>query len=214
MVRMTTNQPERFGKYRVLKLLGEGGFAKVYLVEDENGALWALKHLREKLVKQDPSCQEQFEREARMQKGLKHDHIVGVHDFNAKEGYLVLDYVHEGETLKTIVERDYPDGMGLDIIFDILEPLEEALTYIHHANLAHLDITPKNILIRKLQNRKGEIEWNVYLADFGLTRMVDLDGNAMGGASLWGSGTPGYWAPEQADLLMVKNLAHTAISTL
>lgn len=199
---MTTNQSERFGKYEVIKLLGEGGFARVYLVEDENGEQWALKHIHEDLIKKDPSYQEQFAREADIQKKLRHDHIVGVHDFSAKEGYLVLDYVEGCETLKAIVEREYPDGIDLVTVFKILEPLEAALTYIHNGDntrpqLAHLDITPKNILIQRRPNRKGETEWNVRLADFGLARMVDLDGHAKGGESRWGVGTFGFMAPEQ-----------------
>jgi serine/threonine protein kinase len=201
---VTTNQPERFGTYVVIKLLGEGGFAHVYLVEDGNGKRWALKHIHSDLIQKDPSYQEQFAREADIQKKLRHDHIVGVHNFNAEEGYLVLDYVEACETLNAIVEREHPDGMNLDMVFKILEPLEDALTYIHNGdnarpNLAHLDITPKNILLQRKQYRKGEAEWNVQLADFGLARMVDLDGHAKGGASRWGSGTFGFMAPEQVN---------------
>lgn len=205
---MTTNQPERFGKYAVIELLGEGGFAHVYLVEDENGERWALKHIHEDLIQKDPHYQEQFAREANIQKKLRHDHIVAVHDFSAEEGYLVLDYVEGSETLKAFVERVYPDGMNLnygkdlDTVFQIFEPLADALTYIHNRdntrpNLAHLDITPKNILIQEIQNQRGETAWNVRLADFGLARMVDLDGHAKGGASRWGAGTLGFMAPEQ-----------------
>lgn len=194
---MKTHQPQMFGKYRVIKPLGQGGFAQVYQVEDENGNQWALKRLHENLIKQDLPYQEQFEREANIQKDLHHPNIVGVHDFDAKEGYLVLDYVDGGETLQTIVNEDYPEGMDFDTVFKILEPLEKALMYINDANLAHLDLTPKNILIQKKQIRRGEVEWNVRLADFGLARMVDLDGNARGGVSLYGSGTPGFRAPEQ-----------------
>jgi serine/threonine protein kinase len=197
--RMKSYQSQMFGTYQVIKPIGNGGFAQVYLVEDDHGHRWALKHIREDRIKQDPGFRERFEREARKQMGLKHDHIVGVHDFDASEGYLVIDYV-EGRTLQTLLDEDYPDGMDLDTARKILEPIEKALTYVHkERSLAHLDITPKNILIQERHTQGKKTEWDPRLADFGLARVVGLDGKAEGTTSQAGWGTPAYLAPEQVD---------------
>ncbi|HEY1353639.1 MAG TPA: serine/threonine-protein kinase [Ktedonobacteraceae bacterium] len=199
---MQNQPPQNFGKYTVIRLIATGGFAEVYLVEDEHGQRWALKRIRQdhELIMHDSAAfRERFEREARAHMGLKHPHIVGVHDFDARESYLVMDYV-EGRTLQTLLNEDYPEGMKLETILKLLEPLEEALTYLHRdKKLIHLDLSPKNILLRErrqVRRRGGETEWDPQLADFGLAHIVDLKGKAQGGTSLvWG--TPEYKAPEQ-----------------
>jgi serine/threonine protein kinase len=90
--------------------------------------------------------------------------------------------------------------MDLPTALEILGPIEEALTYIHkEAGFAHLDVTPRNILIQEIRTRRGSTEWNPMLADFGLSRVINLAGIAQGGKSLFGEGTPSYWAPEQTD---------------
>lgn len=191
---MEGHQSQMFGTYRVIRPIGKGGFAQVYLVEDNLGRQWALKKIHQDLIKQDPSFRDRFEREARIQAGLRHDHIAGVHTFNAEEGYLVIDYI-DGKTLQNLLDDDYPDGMDLHTSLEILRPIEEALTYIHkEAGFAHLDVTPRNILIQERHTHKGRTEWNIVLADFGLARVIDSDGQA--DLSMF-AGAPGYWAPEQ-----------------
>lgn len=198
---MTNHQSERIGNYRIIEPLGQGGSANVYLVEDSNAQKWALKQIHADHAQYTVNQLQHFEREAKIQKGLKHDHIVKLHEANVRNGYIVIDYIEGAETLQTIVENYYPNGMDMNTIFSILEPLENALTYIHSKSLAHLDITPKNILLQPKANIPNDEmrEWNIYLADFGLSRMLDNGGNAVGGPSVWRSGTPDFWAPEQAD---------------
>ncbi len=198
---MTTQQPppRTFGggDYQEITSLGWGGFAEVFLVEDNLRRRWALKQLHEDLIKQDPNILKRFEREALIQAGLQHPHIAGVHTFNPKEGYLVIDYI-EGRTLRKLVDDDFPEGMDLDTALKILQPLEEALTYIHEqAGFAHLDITPGNILIQETRTLLGRTERRVVLADFGLARVIDSDGKAKVVSQR--AGTPPYWAPEQVD---------------
>lgn len=202
---MTTQQPPSRtfggGEYREIRPLGQGGFAQVYLVEDNLGRQWALKQLHPNLIQQDPKILERFEREARIQAGLRHPHIADVHLFNSQEGYLVIEYI-EGRTLRKLIDDDFPEGMDFETVLQILQPLEEALTYIHeHAGFAHLDITPSNILIQETHTRLGRREQQIVLADFGLARVIDSDG--------WAdvttlAGAPGYWAPEQRGLIADK----------
>jgi serine/threonine protein kinase len=202
---MSTQQtPSRIfggGEYREIRFLGQGGFAQVYLVEDNLGRRWALKQLHPDLIQHDPNILKRFEREARIQAGLEHPHIANVHAFNPQEGYLVIDYI-EGRTLRKLIDDDFPDGMDFKTALQILQPLEEALTYIHeHAGFAHLDITPGNILIQETRTLLGRTEQHVVLADFGLARVIDSDG--------WAdvttlAGAPGYWAPEQCGMTLDK----------
>src|SRR5207249_4487011 len=139
-------QSQMFGTYKVIKPIGNGGFAQVYLVEDNLGRPWALKKIHQDLIKRDPSFRERFEREARIQAKLSQEeqgdhHIARVHTFDAEEGYLVMDYI-DGRTLQNLLDNDYPDGMDLDTASEILKPIEEALTYIHTVGrFAHLDVT-------------------------------------------------------------------------
>jgi serine/threonine-protein kinase len=193
VLRMTTQQPPSRtfggGDYKEIEPLGQGGFAQVYLVEDNLGRQWALKQLDEELIKRDPRILDRFEREANIQAGLKHPHIAGLHTFNPKEGYLVIEYI-KGKTLRKLLDDDFPEGMDLDTALDILRPIEEALTYIHeHAGFAHLDVTPRNILIQETRTHRGRTERHIVLADFGLARVVDSDGWA--DLSIF-AGAPGY----------------------
>ncbi len=201
---MIINQPlpRKFGggEYEAIRLLGEGGFARVYMVQDNLNQLWALKQIKPEIIAEDPRILERFEREARIQAGLRHSHIARVHSFNSQEGYLVIEYV-DGKTLRDLLDDEYPRGMyrDLDTALEILRPIEEALTYIHkNARFAHLDVTPRNILIQETRTLLGRTERHIVLADFGLARVIDHEGKAKGGASLYG-GTPPYWAPEQVD---------------
>lgn len=191
---MDNHQPQAIGTYRVVRAIGAGRFTQVYLVEDIRGQLWALKKIHENLIKQDPGFLQRFEREVRIQAGLKHPNVAGVRAFDANEGYLVIDYIGE-KTLQDLLDNDYPDGMDLHTALDIIRPIEEALTYIHKdAGFAHLNVTPRNILIQETRTRRGSTERHIMLADFGLGFAIDSDG----WADLNGFvGTPGYWSPRQ-----------------
>ena len=194
---MESNQTQIFGKYKVVRAIGNGGFAQIYLVEDHLERLWALKQFYEH-IKQGPSFAKDFEREARIHASLKHPHIVLLHDGDVEEGYLVVEYV-QGRTLKELLDDDYSGGMDLHAVLEILRPIGDALTYIHeHTGYAHLDVAPKNILIRETRTDSGGTKLHPMLADFGLAHVIDQKGHAEGGQSRFG-GTPRYWAPEQYD---------------
>ena len=196
---MTTNQlpPKKFtgGEYEEIRPLGEGGFARVYLVKDNLGQQWALKQIKPEIIAKDPKILERFAREAQIQANLSHPNIAQVHSFNDQEGYLIIKYI-EGRTLRDLLDDEYPRGMyrDLDTALEILRPIEEALTYIHkNARFAHLDVTPRNILIQETRTLLGRTERHIVLADFGLARVIDSDGWA--DLSMF-AGAPGYWSPE------------------
>jgi serine/threonine protein kinase len=174
---------QQFGKYRLVRLLGQGGFADVYLAEHIHlETLAAVKVLSARLAGNDV---EQFRTEARTVAHLVHPHIVRVLDFGVEDNtpYLVMDYALNG----TLRQR-HPKGtrLQLDLIVSYIKQVADALGCAHERKLIHRDIKPENMLL-------GEND-QVLLSDFGIaltshsTRYQDTQEVI---------GTAAYMAPEQ-----------------
>ncbi len=173
---------QQLGNYRLVRLLGEGGFAEVYLGEHIHlGTEAAIKVLTAKLTTDEI---EQFRNEARTIARLKHPHIIRVLDFGVDNGtpFLVLDYVADG----TLRQR-FPKGMQLSpaTILPYVTQIASALQYAHDQKLIHRDIKPENMLL------DGE---NVLLSDFGIA-VVAHSSRSMNTQDQ--VGTLPYMAPEQ-----------------
>lgn len=175
------------GQYRLDKLLGKGGMASVYLATQENiNRVVAVKILPRSFM-HDDSFMQRFRLEARTIASLEHVHILPIYDYGEQDGapYIVMRYL-EGGTLEDRIRRDGP--LPWEDILRIAKQVGQALDYAHNSGVIHRDIKPSNIML----DRGG----NVYLADFGIARILE------GTAALTGSGvvgTPSYMAPEQAD---------------
>jgi serine/threonine-protein kinase len=173
------------GRYRVLRKLGGGGMADVYLCEDLTlGRRVALKVLLQRFLG-DPTFVERFRREAKAAAGLNHPNLVSIYDWGEVDGtyYIVMEYV-EGETLKDLVRRQGRLG-GNDAVRLGLQLLA-AIEFAHRAGIVHRDIKPQNVML----DRNG----NVKVMDFGIARAGD-SGMTEAGSIL---GTAQYLAPEQA----------------
>ncbi|GHO84950.1 protein kinase domain-containing protein [Dictyobacter formicarum] len=177
----------QLGNYRVLRRLGGGGFADVYLGEQihlKKDA--AIKVVRTSFTEEQSAA---FLQEARILAHLKHPHIVRVLDFAVEAGiaYLVLEYA-QGGTLRTICPRGA--RLPLDTILRVVRQVASALQYIHNEGLVHRDVKPENLLL----GPQGE----VLLSDFGLAVFappIHLYSTQASVAS--GAGTLSYLAPEQ-----------------
>ncbi len=127
----------RIGSYRAVKLLGEGSFGKVYLVEKQ-GKLYALK----KLVASGEEALVRFFMEIEGIEKLKRDYgiegIVEILDQNPEEGYYVMEYLPEGS--KEYYRRTKDIGF--------LEKLIETVAALHRAGVVHRDIKPQNVRSR------------------------------------------------------------------
>lgn len=173
-------------RYRIIRLLGQGGMGAVYLAEDQNlpGRLVAVKENSET----SSSAQDQFEREALILARLKHQNLPQVtdHFVDSLSGrqYLVMEYV-EGEDLEQILSLRGP--LPETEVLGWVDQVIDALEYMHSQNppVIHRDIKPANI--------KLTIEGTVKLIDFGIVRFFK-PGQTKDTAAL---GTPGYAAPEQ-----------------
>ncbi len=177
----------QLGNYRVLRLLGRGGFANVYLGEQvhlKNNA--ALKVVRAAFSEEQSAT---FLQEARILARLRHPHIVRVLDFAVEAGtaYLVLEYA-PGGTLRTLCPRG--TRLPLATMLRVVKQVVSALQYAHDQGLIHRDVKPENLLL----GPQGEI----LLSDFGLAVFApDSHLYSTQAIVTSGAGTSPYLAPEQ-----------------
>jgi beta-lactam-binding protein with PASTA domain/predicted Ser/Thr protein kinase len=180
-------QPEQVlsGRYRVLRKIGGGGMADVYLCEDLSlGRRVAVKVLLQRFL-DDPNFVERFRREAKAAAGLNQTNLVSIYDWGEVDGtyFIVMEYV-EGETLKELVRRQGRLG-GTEAVRISLQLLA-ALEFAHRTGIVHRDIKPQNVML----DRHG----NVKVMDFGIARAGDSGMTEVGSIL----GTAQYLAPEQA----------------
>ncbi|HZR39010.1 MAG TPA: serine/threonine-protein kinase [Ktedonobacteraceae bacterium] len=173
----------QFGNYRLVRLLGQGGFSQVYLGEHLRlETLAAIKVLSTHLTGDEVNS---LLAEARTIARLEHPHIVRILDFAVEHDtpFLVMSYAPNG----TLRQR-YPRGarLPLDIILTYLKQIADALQYAHDAKLIHRDIKPENMLL----NQRDEI----LLSDFGIA-VVAHSSRSLGTQEI--IGTVPYMAPEQ-----------------
>lgn len=180
-------QPDQVinGRYRVLRKLGGGGMANVYLCEDLTlGRYVALKVLLQRFLS-DATFIERFRREAKAAAGLNQANLVSIYDWGEVEGtyYIVMEYV-EGETLKDYIRRE--GRLSGDETVRVALQLLAGVRSAHRYGIVHRDIKPQNVMI----DRDG----NVKVMDFGIARAGDSGMTEVGSIL----GTAQYLAPEQA----------------
>ncbi|GCE13120.1 serine/threonine protein kinase [Tengunoibacter tsumagoiensis] len=175
---------QRLGNYTITQLLGQGGFAEVYLGEHlylKSQA--AIKVLQARLSSTDDM--DSFLKEAQTIARLAHPNIVRVMDFGIDEEtpYLVMDYAPNG-TLRQRHAKGIP--LPLTTILPYITQVADALQYAHDERLIHRDIKPENMLI----GRRNEI----LLSDFGIA-LVAQSSLSQGTQDV--IGTVAYMSPEQ-----------------
>jgi serine/threonine-protein kinase len=183
---------DTFAGYRVLRLLGSGGMGEVYLVQHPRlPRQEALKVLRPEFSR-DASFRERFIREADLASGLRHPHVVGIHDRGEQDGqlWIAMDFI-EGTDLSQLVENRYPAGMPVRHVRAIATAVASALDRAHKKGLLHRDVKPANIIVADLDTDDPA----VFLADFGIARPLDDTGGLT--TTNMTVGTVAYAAPEQ-----------------
>jgi hypothetical protein len=137
---------------------------------------------------------DRFAREAAVLAKLSHPNIVTVHDFGEADGlfYIVMEYV-DGVNLRDLLRAG---KLAPEQALMIVPPVCDALCFAHEHGIVHRDIKPENILLDK----NGRVK----VADFGIAKILEANGAAVGGEKLAVEnatqsvvGTPGYSAPEQ-----------------
>ncbi|MBD2485452.1 serine/threonine-protein kinase [Planktothrix sp. FACHB-1365] len=176
-------------RYRILGLVGQGQFGKVYCASDRRtGQLVALKELSHQRA---PT--HQFLQELWFIISLQHPHIaacLGLEHIQTGR-YLVMDYC-EGGTLRHLLEQQ--DSLRLQEALNLIIGVLDGLHYAHQRGIIHCDIKPENILLT-LQSQG----WSSKLSDFGIARRLPLVGklSIAQKASTFTGGSPAYMAPER-----------------
>jgi eukaryotic-like serine/threonine-protein kinase len=182
------------GRYRLLRRIGSGGMADVWLAEDSHlQRRVALKVLHRRFA-QDREFVERFRREAEAAAGLQHPNIVAVFDRGDVDGtYYIAMQLLEGRSLKELIDQGLTPEQAVPLIRQVLE----AAGFAHRNGVVHRDLKPQNVIV--------DDEGKATVTDFGIARAgvseITQAGSVMG--------TPHYLSPEQA-----QGQAVTAVSDL
>lgn len=180
---------KQLNDYRVLRRLGRGAMAEVYLAEQLSlGRQVALKVLSEQLAR-DPAYVARFQHEARAAASLVHSGIVQIYEVGCADGchYIAQEYV-AGNNLGELIERQGRLSPGL--VLGVLRQTAAALSRASEQGIVHRDIKPENLML----SRSGEIK----VADFGLARVEEAEGAKLTQVGVT-VGTPLYMSPEQVE---------------
>src|SRR5438094_1645213 len=173
------------GRYRIIRKLGAGGMANVYLAEDQElGRRVAIKILDDRHAADD-SFIERFRREAKNAAGLSHPNIVSIYDRGEAEGtyYIAMEYL-AGRSLKELIVSRGPAAVRIAI--DYTRQILAAIGYAHRHGIVHRDIKPHNVVV--------DSDGRLKVTDFGIARAGASQMTEVGSII----GTAQYLSPEQA----------------
>ena len=184
---MTDLTDKRLGEFHLLRRLGSGGMADVFLAEQTSLQRYvAVKVMKPELMAHSgQDMLARFKQEAMMAAGLNHPNIVQVYTIG-QEGdlhYIAQEYVQGKDLASIIRDRGKPD---LSSALHVMRQVAAALKASGQSGIVHRDIKPENILVTK----KGEVK----VADFGLAQLGDGSSSEKDGVTM---GTPLYMSPEQ-----------------
>src|SRR5438270_12312511 len=163
---MADRTGQQFGNYRLISLLGQGGYAEVYLGQHLRlNQQAAIKVLHAHLTETEA---EHFQQEAQTISTLIHPSIIRVFDYDVQEGvpFLVMDYAAGGSLRKL-----HPRGSVVPLaqIVSYVKQVADALQYAHEQKFIHRDVKPENMLV----GRRDE----VLLSDFGIATVAHSSGS-------------------------------------
>jgi beta-lactam-binding protein with PASTA domain/predicted Ser/Thr protein kinase len=173
------------GRYQVVRKLGAGGMANVYLAEDQElGRRVAIKILNDRHAN-DEQFVERFRREAKNAAALSHPNIVSIYDRGEAEGsyYIAMEYL-DGRSLKELIVSRGP--APITVAVEYARQILQALRFAHRHGIVHRDIKPHNVLV--------DAEGRVKVTDFGIARAGTSQMTEAGSIV----GTAQYLSPEQA----------------
>jgi serine/threonine protein kinase len=177
-------------KYRLERLLGQGGMGAVYLAVHLGTERYvALKLITPQFMRNEEFVQ-RFKREARAAGRLRHPNVVDVTDFGFARvrgedvAYLVMEYL-DGCTLGDVLKEE--TRLPLEWVVDILEQVSSAVHEAHQQGIVHRDLKPENIWLEP--NRLGG--YRVKVLDFGIAKLAEVDNSPSPAKNLSNKSTPG-----------------------
>lgn len=177
-------------RYKLLKQIGEGGMAVVWLAQDLSvNRQVVVKTMLSHLLSRE-SLKKRFEQEYELLAKLRHPNIVTLHDagaLNDKVPYIVMEYV-QGSSLRDLLEGGpLPLKVALKCLIQCCEGLQEA----HDLGIVHRDLKPENIILHDRIDRLDAVK----IVDFGIARMIESEERLTSPDSV--IGTVEYLSPEQ-----------------
>ena len=175
------------GQYQVIKPIGQGGMAKIYLAYQPSVKREVAIKVMSSPIQESAGSIKRFAQEVEVIAHLQHPQIIPVYDFgeHGDQVYIVMAYIRGG-TLADRIEQA-PNGLPNDEIIRLLDLIAEGLDYAHAKGIVHRDLKPNNILMDESSHP--------YIADFGLAKLtegkIELTNTMM-------TGTAAYMAPEIA----------------
>ena len=177
-----------FPQFEIKRLIGRGGMGMIYHARQKNLERDVAIKVIDRRFPRDSEFFDRFEREAKALAKFSHPNVVTIFDYGHTESgqaYLVMEYVH-GLNLREAMEAM---TIELEEAISIVKQVCIALQYAHTKGVVHRDIKPENILL-------GE-DGTVKIADFGIARIVENEGQNRLTATQQVLGTFHYLAPEQ-----------------
>jgi eukaryotic-like serine/threonine-protein kinase len=182
------------GRYRIERLLGEGGMGAVYLASHVGlGREVAIKFLHAELASREEVVG-RFYREAQAAAAIRHKNIIEVFDVGVSpqgEPFLVMEYL-EGESLAGLLKRAGPLNLGAACA--VMEPALQALQAAHRKGIIHRDLKPDNIFLAYQQGDPPVVK----IIDFGISKFTQGEFDKWRTKTGSVMGTPAYMSPEQA----------------
>lgn len=173
-----------FGKYELGRLLGRGGFAKVYHGRDvRNGKSVAVKAAsKHNIVKGNLTAH--VKQEVSIMRRLRHPHIIRLHEVLATKSkvYFIMDFAKGGELFAKVSKGRFSEDLSRRYFHQLIS----AVSYCHARGVYHRDLKPENLLLDE--------KWDLKISDFGLSAVKDQ--TRSDGLLHTMCGTPAYVAPE------------------
>ncbi|HMB57871.1 MAG TPA: serine/threonine-protein kinase [Arenimonas sp.] len=172
--------------YRILRPIGEGGMASVFLAVQQSLDREVALKVMSPVLAANAEFASRFIVEGKITAKLQHPNLVTVYDIGSHNGvyYLAAEYIPGG----TLKERITEGGLSVGEILDIASDIAQGLDFAHQKGFVHRDVKPGNVLFR--------LDGRVVLADFGIAKAMDgSNSSTVAGSSI---GTPDYMSPEQA----------------
>ena len=178
-----TADPTSIGKYQLLGLLGAGGFGTVYLGEDPEGHLYAIKVAHQHLLIHDPSFRERFRHEVGLVQRVSSQFAprLSATDLVVDQPWMATEFIDGWNLREAVAERPLEPNLALAIA----SGMAHALLDIHAVGVVHRDLKPSNVILGESGPR---------VIDFGIARAAEMTTLTATGGRV---GTAGYGSPEQ-----------------